>query len=174
MGDRADANRFMIFYQPETILDQEENGQDDLKRGKLPIRFKFPYSGFASRALRGRRKASGFLPCERPGPLELQLQVETRAIALGILPARTGMEAAEAEREVFLQPAVDPEIHPPSGPQAEPPVLLQGQSPSLASETANRRPGLNRSFPPRRPDRNRNCSGHLGNCFLESRNSPIP
>lgn len=58
--------------------------------------------------------------------LELLTQVEARAAGLEILLAETGVEAASAEDEIFVQLVADPEIDPAPEPQTRRPALLAG------------------------------------------------
>ena len=58
-----------------------------------------------------------------PVALELQPQVESRAVGIEILPAQAGVEAAEAENEAVVEPVIDPEIEPAADPQARRPIV---------------------------------------------------
>ena len=79
---------------------------------------------FASRAQCGRRQALLHGLGERLGSLEIQPKTQSRAVALEVLPAQTGVEAAEAENEAVVQILIDSEIDPAPEPQARRPALL--------------------------------------------------
>ena len=76
---------------------------------------------------RGRSFSRPFqgLPKRVQGSLELHTHVDACAVALEFLPAQPGVEALEAEHDVVVQPVVDPEIDPVSGPQTDLTLLLQ-------------------------------------------------
>ena len=87
----------------------------------------------------GRRNSPYRLQsCERPEPLELQPRIQARAVSIDLPAARIGADALETVDEGVVQPAIGPEIDPPSGAQADPRVFLQG--PHAAARVGNREP----------------------------------